>query len=329
MASFRTRRRPSRAAGTQAKMSPLNGNGKLPWKLEWCAKWVSFPVTLEGAGRDHSSKGGSRDVASACVKEIFGIEPPLNCPYEFFLVGGAKMSSSRGVGVSSRDMADFLPPEVLRYLMIRTQPKSPVNFEPSEVHILKAFNEFDRAKNRYFNDPAIKPDDKRVYELCEVSPEGDYWAADFQLVTALIQMPHLDAEKELEKRKGSPFHRARSQASPPPFRAARYWLEHFATEEEKTRLQETLPARTAELSATQGGFLHILAEQLRTADVDGRGAANRRVQRRAADAHRPAECVQGDYRVLLDRESGPKAGQPHLVSGQGIRAEAADRSAVG
>ena len=100
---------PIPGCGHEGKMSPLNGNGKLPWKLEWCAKWKTFPVTLEGAGRDHSSKGGSRDVASACVKEIFGIEPPLNCPYEFFLVGGAKMSSSRGVGATSRDMADFLP----------------------------------------------------------------------------------------------------------------------------------------------------------------------------------------------------------------------------
>ena len=39
----------------------------------------------------------------------------------------------------------------------------------------------------------------------QVAPEPDYWAADFQLVTALIQMPHLDAIHELEKRKGAPF----------------------------------------------------------------------------------------------------------------------------
>jgi len=303
---------PIPGCGHEGKMSPLNGNGKLPWKLEWCAKWVTFPVTLEGAGRDHSSKGGSRDVASACVKEIFGTEPPLNCPYEFFKVGGAKMSSSRGVGASSRDMADFLPPEVLRFLMVRTQPKSEVNFEPTEVHILKAFNEFDRAKNRYFNDPAIKPDDKRVYELCEVTPEGDYWAADFQLVTALIQMPHLDAEKELEKRKGSPFTELDRKHLHLRFRAAKYWLAHFATEEEKTHLQETLPARVAELSATQCGFLHILADQLRTATW-----TDEALQIAVFNAARLTPIDQPSafkaiYRVLLDRESGPKAG--NLIS---------------
>ncbi|HEX4141381.1 MAG TPA: class I tRNA ligase family protein, partial [Candidatus Methylacidiphilales bacterium] len=147
---------PIPGCGHSGKISPFDGNGKLPWKLEWCAKWHTFPVTIEGAGRDHSTKGGSRDVAAACLKEIFGQDPPLNCPYDFFLVGGAKMSSSKGIGVTSRDMADFLPPEVLRFLMLRTPPRQHVNFEPSEVHIIKAFNEFDRAKQRYFSDANAK-----------------------------------------------------------------------------------------------------------------------------------------------------------------------------
>ncbi|HNG25576.1 MAG TPA: class I tRNA ligase family protein, partial [Microthrixaceae bacterium] len=66
----------------------------------------------------------------------------------FFLVGGAKMSSSRGVGASARDMADLLPAEVLRFLMIRTKPNSPVNFDVHEEGIVKLFNEFDRYQQR-------------------------------------------------------------------------------------------------------------------------------------------------------------------------------------
>jgi lysyl-tRNA synthetase, class I len=299
---------PIRGCGHQGKMSPFNGNGKLPWKLEWCAKWKTFPVTIEGAGRDHSTKGGSRDVAAACLREIFGQEPPLNCPYDFFLVGGAKMSSSKGIGVTSRDMADFLPPEVLRFLMIRTPPRQHVNFEASEVHILKAFNEFDRAKHRYFHDENAKPDDKRVYEISRVTPEPDYWTADFQLVTALVQMPHLDAVKELEKRKGAPFTELERKHLDLRIRAANYWLENYATDEEKTHLQETLPARASELSAAQGGFLHILAEQLA-----GAAWQDDALQIAVFNAARLTPIDQPSafkaiYRVLLDRESGPKAG---------------------
>jgi len=298
----------AKGCGHEGKMSPFDGRGKLPWKLEWCAKWTTFPVTIEGAGRDHSTKGGSRDVAGACLREIFGQEPPLNCPYDFFLVGGAKMSSSKGIGVTSRDMADFLPPEVLRFLMIRTPPRQHVNFEPSEVHILKAFNEFDRAKHRYFHDANLKPDDKRIYELSQVTPEPDYWTADFQLVAALIQMPHLDAVKELEKRKGAPFTDLERKHLDLRIRAATYWLEHYATEDEKTRLQETLPERAKNLTTAQHGFLHILAGLL--ADATWQDEA---LQITVFNAARLTPIDQPSafkaiYRVLLDRESGPKAG---------------------
>ena len=47
----------ARGCGHEGKVSPFGGRGKLPWKLEWVAKWVTFPVTIEGAGKDHSTKG--------------------------------------------------------------------------------------------------------------------------------------------------------------------------------------------------------------------------------------------------------------------------------
>ncbi len=294
--------------GYRGKVPPFDGKGKLPWKLEWCAKWRTFPVTIEGAGQDHSTKGGSRDVAMACLREIFGQEPPLNCPYDFFLVGGAKMSSSKGVGVTSRDMADFLPPELLRFLLIRPPPRQPVNFEPSEVYIIKLFNEFDRSKHKFFHDPKPLPGDKRVYELSQVNPEPDYWAADFQLVTALTQMPHLDVVRELEKRKGAPLTALERQHLELRIRAAHYWVGHYATEEEKTRLQEALPARAQNLSATQRAFLHILAKLLPQTKWEGDAlqvCIFNAVRLTPIDQPSAFKAI---YRVLLDRENGPKAG---------------------
>lgn len=298
----------ARGCGHKGKMSPFDGHGKLPWKLEWCAKWKTFPVTIEGGGPDHSSKGGARDVAAACMRAIFGQAPPLNCPYEFFLVGGAKMSSSKGIGVSARDMADFLPPEILRFLLIRPFPRQTVNFEPTEVYSIKLFNEFDRYHHKYHHDPKVTADDKRIYELSQVDPEPDHWLADFQLVTALTQMPHLNTVKELEKRKGSPFTELDRKHLELRIRAARYWVEHYATEEEKTHLQETLPARAQELTATQRAFLHTLAALLPQSKWEGDA-----LQVTVFNATRLTPIDQPGafktiYRVLLDRNNGPKAG---------------------
>jgi len=192
--------------------------------------------------------------------------------------------------------------------MIRTAPRQHVNFDTSEVHIIKVFNEFDRLRHRYFHDPKVTAEEKRVYELSRVTPEPDYWVADFQLVTALIQMPHLDAVKELEKRKGSSFSELDRRHLDLRIRAAKYWLENYATEEEKTRLQETLPARARELTAAQRGFLHLLAGLLRDApeSADALQCAVFSAAR-LTPIDQPS-AFKALYRVLLDRESGPKAG---------------------
>lgn len=294
--------------GYRGKVPPFDGNGKLPWKLEWTAKWRTFGITIEGAGKDHTTKGGSRDVAAACLRRIFGQEPPLNVPYEFFLVGGAKMSSSKGLGVSARAMADFLPPEILRFLMIRTQPKQPVNFSPDEKSIVKVFNDFDRLHMRAHHDPKVSEDEKRIYRLSRAGADDDFYAADFQLVATVAQLPHLDLMGELEKRKGSPltsFERAQLERRR---QTARIWLAEYAGPDERVVLQETLPKRAEELTAGQRAFLHRLAARL-----PGVPQEDDALQATLFDVARltpiaPAQAFKALYRVLLDRDSGPKAG---------------------
>jgi lysyl-tRNA synthetase class 1 len=296
-----------RGCGHEGKISPFDGRGKLPWKLEWIAKWVNFPVTIEGAGKDHSTKGGSRDVSEACLRAIYGIEPPLRVPYEFFLVGGRKMSSSKGIGASARGMANLLPPEVLRFLMMRTKPNSPVNFDTQEEGIVKLFNEFDRAHIRYHSGQAT-PDEAMNYRLAVGGDVENFRPANFQLVSALVQMPHLDTVQEMEKRLGPPLSEADRRHLETRIRSAREWVENFAAEDEKTRLQETLPARSSELSHAQRAFLQNLAVELPTVAWEDDA-----LQAKIFDVARmtPVEqplAFKSLYRVLLDKEAGPKAG---------------------
>lgn len=298
----------ARGCGHEGVISPFNGNGKLPWKLEWVAKWVTFPVSIEGAGKDHSTKGGSRDVAAACLRAIFQKEPPKNVPYEFFLVGGAKMSSSRGVGASARDMTDLLPPEVLRFLMIRTKPNSPVNFDVNEEGIVKLFNEFDRYQTRVCHDKNATPDESLVYQLAETQPKGDYFQANFQLVSALAQMPHIEPVKEIEKRHGRPLTDIERSALERRLKSAGIWVEHYAKEEEKTRLQETLPASVDQLSATQRAFLQRLGVALATVEWDDAVLQATVFETARLTPIEQPLAFKAIYRVLLDKDAGPKAG---------------------
>lgn len=298
----------AKGCGHRGRMSPFDGKGKLPWKLEWVAKWATFPVTIEGAGEDHSTKGGSRDVATHCLKAIYQREAPQNIPYGFILIGGKKMSSSKGLGVSAREMVDFLPPELMRYLMIRTKPKSQANFEPTEEALVKLFNEFDRAHQKTFTDPKYPEFEKTNYFLSEPHAEGAFFDCEFQLVLALVQMPHLDIVAEFQKIKGSPLTEIERGHLAKRVHCAKYFIANLAAPEERLTLQSTPPAKTAELSVVQRAFLRQLAEALKTCEWTGES-----LQAAVFDSARLTPIDQPSaflafYRVLLDNTKGPKAG---------------------
>jgi hypothetical protein len=82
--------------GHEGRVSPLGGRAKLPWNLEWAAKWGLLGVTIEGCGKDLATAGGSRDRSDAISREVFEVEPPRNVTYEFLNIGGKKMSTSKG-----------------------------------------------------------------------------------------------------------------------------------------------------------------------------------------------------------------------------------------
>lgn len=306
----------AKGCGHRGKVSPFDGKGKLPWKLEWVAKWATFPVTIEGAGEDHNTKGGSRDVAAHCLEAIYGRKAPQNIPYSFVLVGGKKMSSSKGLGVSAREVADFLPPEILRYLMLRTKPLSQTNFEPTEEALVKVFNEYDRAHAKTFvqpPDPKFPVHEKKNFTLSVVHEKDSaemsaYFDCEFQLVLALVQMPHLDINAEFERIKGAPLTVIERSHLDRRVHAAKYFIANMASPEERLTLQTSPPAKATELSPVQRGFLHVLAEKLTRCDWKGEA-----IQAAVFDAARSTPIDQPTaflafYRVLLDNTKGPKAG---------------------
>jgi len=294
--------------GHRGKVSPFGGNGKLPWKLEWVAKWHTLGVTIEGAGKDHSTKGGSREVAGACYRAIFGTPPPLDVPYEFFLVGGAKMSSSKAVGTAARVMADLLPPEILRFLMIRTPPKKTVNFSTDQDYLVKLYNEHDRLMASYLSGQATAEQEK-TRQMIAIDPRSTaYHPVGFQLLTALLQLPHIDIEPEIERRSAQQSSAADKEALHKRLRSARYWLEHFAAEQELLQLQTKVPDSVARLSASQRAFLHLLGTRFPTE----RGTEDD-YQRFLFDMARftPIDhnsAFQALYRALFDKDQGPKGG---------------------
>jgi lysyl-tRNA synthetase, class I len=58
----------AKGCGHHGEISPFGGRAKLPYNVDWPAKWDLFGVTIEPAGKDLSTKGGSRDRSDAIAR---------------------------------------------------------------------------------------------------------------------------------------------------------------------------------------------------------------------------------------------------------------------
>ncbi len=295
--------------GHEGKMSPFDGNGKLPWKVEWAAKFKVVRVDIEGAGKDHSTKGGSRDVASAIAREVFGYSPPYDIPYEFFLIGGAKMSSSKGAGSSARDVADLLPEKMFRLALIARQPKHAINFDPSGDTIPKLFDRYDQiAKFTWDN---VETDDVRLFELVHKNnPPTKYFLPRFSQVVFLSQMPHVDMYVEFELAKGEALTAQDKKEIDERAEYAEKWLDNYADDQYKFELQvDSIPQEAKNFTELQKKAMAKLLEFIeQSKEISGEDMHHKIHEIKAELEIEPKEFFSAIYIAFLGRTSGPQAG---------------------
>jgi lysyl-tRNA synthetase class 1 len=148
------------------------GAGKLPWRVDWPARWSLLGVTFEAFGKDHAASGGSWDTAVPIAEQVYGIDPPNHTVYEWIHVEEGAMSSSKGTGVAAEDVLEVTPPEVLRFFMMRYQPGKQITFGLDDA-ILDLVDEYDEAMEQLAEGVESReiPDHERVLELSQ--PSGD------------------------------------------------------------------------------------------------------------------------------------------------------------
>jgi lysyl-tRNA synthetase class 1 len=293
--------------GHKGSVSPYNGRAKLPWKLEWAAKFGIVGVHVEGGGKDHSTKGGSRDVAETIAREIFGYEPPYNIPYEFFNIAGKKMSSSKGRGSFSKDIVDLLPAEIVRLLMLQKEPQRTIEFDPEGDTVAILFDTYDKFATGYF--AKIEDDYSRMFKL--IHPKGEEIVPRalprFSQIAFLSQMRHLNIEKEAEHLVGHPLSDEDKKELKKRLHYAQVWIDTYAPEDYQFAIQEKKP--DVVLSDIQKKALSMVLEYLKSVDViDGQAMHSKLHEIKEATQINPKEFFEAIYLSVLGKKSGPKAG---------------------
>lgn len=281
----------AQGCGNSAKISPFNGNATMPFKVEWAAKWWVFKVTIEGAGKDHASAGGTYDIARRLVKEVFQQDPPLWLPYEFFLYDGKKMSSSKGLGLTGEELLEVLPPQIARFLMIKTAPNTAVEFNPFQTQIIpKLYEDYQKAALEFEQNTGS--DLARAFELSAVGELKAPPKFRFLTLAQWVQMPNM--ESEIEKEGLGEW-----------AKYVRIWVEKYAPESDKFLIQQKLPD-VSSLSDEQKEYLRNLNNEI-SSEMNAEQIQEHIYNLAQNSGIATKEAFKAIYTAFLGKDHGPKA----------------------
>lgn len=295
--------------GHSGSNTPFDGAAKLLWKVEWAAKFKVFDVDIEGEGKDHATKGGSKHVANEISRQVFEYTPPYDFWYEFFLVGGKKMSSSKGAGSSAYAVAELVPPHIFRLALLGREPKRAINFDPDGDTIPLLFDQYDKLAEKYA--AGVEDDETRLFELIHQEEKiHARFLPRFSQVAFLEQMPHMDIENEVARIKGAPLTDEDKKELEERLVYARKWLEEHAPERYVYELQlERIPEETKEFSEEQKNALRRVLGVVRASEkLEGGELHSALHDIRKEIGIEPKDFFGALYLTFLGKESGPKVG---------------------
>jgi lysyl-tRNA synthetase class 1 len=118
---------------------------KIVWRLHWPAWKQVFKTSIEGAGMDHHTKGGSEDTCKMITHDLMKADCHIPFKYGFILFQGKKYSKSKGIGMGVSDLVKLVPPEILEYILIKPDLEENVDINPTPENLLKTMEDFQLA----------------------------------------------------------------------------------------------------------------------------------------------------------------------------------------
>lgn len=296
----------TQGCGFEGARSPFDGNCKMPWKVEWAAKWKAVGITVEGAGKDHMSDGGSHDFAKLMCEKVLEYPVPFGFSHEHFLSGGKKMSSSKGVGVSALEFTKILPAYLIRFLVARTKYNVAVDLKIEGMMIPDLFDGFDEAAKMFWD----KPDDDlaRVFELSVVN--DDYkeklFLPRFRDVAKVLQDPKTEVYSYFGELKGANLTETEKKVLDERVVFAKIWLDKYAPDDFVVRLNKEIPVEYESLSDDQKAYL-LKVSELVNSDVSDPDSLQENIYNLSKEMGLQAKLAfQALYIVLISKTHGPK-----------------------
>jgi lysyl-tRNA synthetase class 1 len=296
------------AAGQEKTAAYNKGEVKLDWRLDWPARWWLQKVAAEPSGRDHMTKGSSYDTGVQIMKDVFSGQPPYPISYDFINLAGdtKKMSASKGTGLDALEAAELMPPEVMRYLVLRASPLKRLYFDPVNG-VVQVMDEFAAFAARHDRDQS---EEQLLYISTRGIAKKTVSRVPFSLLVASYQAALKDVELTLQilsRGDYAEFVEADADIIRAELRFIDNWLQKRAPEDVKFSLLKDLPQ--IDLTSAQKSFLTALATKITDAPKNADGAwFHQAIYEFKSDSLTPKQLFSTLYQLLIGKDSGPRAG---------------------
>lgn len=116
------------------------------WAVDWTLRVVHERIACEPAGQDHCSAGSTMDRTAPVFTRVYGRPQPVIVPYGLVrqFAGTAKISGSRGGGLTLSDLLAVMQPRLILWLYLRRNCKSDIRISLDPAALFGYHAECDR-----------------------------------------------------------------------------------------------------------------------------------------------------------------------------------------
>jgi lysyl-tRNA synthetase class 1 len=211
-------------------------------------------------------------------------------------------------------MLKITPPEVLRFLLMGSQPNKHIQFDPG-LGILNLVDEYDQQERAYFKIEEEIKGTKDLIETYELSQPynipkkipfqlpyrhlvtlvqtGENWKDIMKILTRTNQIPKDISKEDEEHLKRRAVH-------------VQYWLENFAPDTVKFKVKKQLPK--INLTDDQKNFLKKLNNKLPNIKWEAENIHNDIYEISEKEKIPIKTAFTTIYLIILGQEKGPRAG---------------------
>ncbi|MDO8592127.1 MAG: lysine--tRNA ligase [bacterium] len=291
--------------GKKSSISYAGGLVKLDWRLDWPARWWIFKVNAEPFGRDHATKGGSYDTGKELVVKVFGGKAPVPVPYNFINRAGEtkKMSKSAGDTITITELLQVLPPEIVRFFVLRYGPEKQLFFDQTDG-VVRLIDEYAELLSKKDDEQLIEIVSSTLAQNTISNVPFSHLVASYQAalkhpvktVDIIARTEHAEvagSQKEIIERELAYIDQ---------------WLEKWAPDDVKFDLVDKVDA--SKFNDVEKKFLGYLADKIEQApkSADGEWFHKAIYELKESGDLTPEQVFSPIYESLIGKSNGPRAG---------------------